>query len=461
MTVSASSQSNERRDSSADRFTDRAPERKAAPGIQQPPGGPRAWLVWGTAVGVYFLAMFHRNGLSVAALEAQERFHVGPGLLSMLPMLQLLVYVVLQVPTGMLADRFGPRRSLLVGLAAMALGVAGFALAPNVEVAIASRVFIGLGDAVTFLNVIRLAALWFPRSRYALISALTGVTGGLGQVASVTPLSVALHGLGWTGAFLTASAVTVGMMLLVLLVVRDRPAGVHDGASHPPVSLGASVIEAVRTRGPLVGMAHHAAIMAPYTMLSVLWGYPFLVRGLGLAPGTAGLLMTGLGVGTLWISPVLGAVVGRAPGIRRPFAMAFATVLSLGWLTLVAWPAGPPPTPVVVLVLLVSAAGAMIAPALSFDFARDGMPAHRTGVASGLVNMSGFTTTVTATVVAGLILEAAATAPAGRAFQLAFLPLTATTVLATVALVALLWRYPRHQAAPSADDRQVGASSGS
>ncbi|WP_084469346.1 MFS transporter [Nocardiopsis trehalosi] len=408
-----------------------------APAPAEPPGGARAWLVWGVAVGVYFLAMFHRNGLGVAALEAQERFDVGPALLSLLPMLQLLVYVLLQVPTGLMADRFGPRRSLLAGLAAMAAGVVLFALAPNIEAAVAGRVLIGLGDAVTFLNVIRLGALWFPRSRYALVSSLTGVAGGIGQVASVAPLSAALHGVGWTWAFLGAGGLTLLMMALVLLVVRDRPAGTAGPRVHAPVRARASVAEALRARGPLVGMAHHAAVMPPYTMLGVLWGYPFLVEGMGLAPAAAGLLLSALGAGVLWISPVLGAFVGRAPGIRRPFAIGLATLFSVGWTALVAWPGGLPPAPVVVAVLVVSAAGAVMAPALSFDFARDGMPAHRTGVASGLVNMSGFTTTVVATVAAGVILQA------GGGFQAAFVPVAATTVAATAVLVALLRRYPR------------------
>ncbi|MFC3998325.1 nitrate/nitrite transporter [Nocardiopsis sediminis] len=408
----------------------------AAPAAE-PPGGARAWLVWAIAVGVYFLAMFHRNGLAVAALEAQQRFDVGPAVLSLLPMVQLLVYVVLQVPAGLMADRIGPRASLLMGLAAMAAGVAMFAVAPDIRVAIAGRVLIGLGDAVTFLNVIRIGALWFPRARYALISSLTALVGGVGQLSSVAPLSAALHGLGWMWAFLGASAVSVAMMVLVLLAVRDRPQGSGDTHPHPPVKAWASIVEALKARGPRVGMACHAAVMAPYTMLAVLWGYPFLVEGVGLAPATAGLLLSGLGVGVLWISPVLGALVGRAPGIRRPFAMVLVTLFGVAWVSLVAWPGGLPPTPVIVAVLVVSAAGQVMAPALSFDFARDGLPAHRTGVASGLVNMSGFTTTVVATVGAGIILEA------GGGFQAAFIPLAATTAVSAVVTVAMLWRYPR------------------
>nr|WP_281260700.1 MFS transporter [Murinocardiopsis flavida] len=399
-------------------------------------------MVWGVGVAVYFLAMFHRNGLGVAALEAQERFGVGPALLAVLPMLQLVVYVALQVPAGLLADRIGPRRSLLMGMAAMAFGVVLFAVAPNAPVAIAGRLFIGLGDALTFLNVIRLAALWFPRSRYALVSALTGVTGGLGQIASVAPLSAALERVGWTPAFLGAGALTVLMTLLVVLVVRDRPAGTPAATGHPRISVAASIMEALRTRGPRVGMAYHAVAMSPYTMLALLWGYPFLVEGMGLGPGTAALLLTVLGAGTLWMSPLLGALAGRWPGIRFPFAAVFAPVLTLGWLLLTLWPGGAP-AGVVVAVLAVSATGAVVAPALSFDFARDGMPAHRTGVASGLVNMSGFSVTLIGTVLAGAILE---TAPEPRGmtdFQLAFLPMTAMMLAATCALLVLVLRRPR------------------
>ncbi|WP_017559516.1 MFS transporter [Nocardiopsis baichengensis] len=434
---------------SDDRPDPTAPAAPAAPA--EPVGGARAWLVWAVGVGVYFLAMFHRNGLGVAALQAQERFDVGPALLSLLPMLQLLVYVVLQVPAGIMADRVGPRRSLLAGLAAMAAGVVLFAVAPTVAAAVAGRVLIGVGDAVTFLNVIRLGALWFPRRRYALVSALTGVAGGLGQVASVAPLSVALHALGWTGAFLATGGLTCAMLLLVALVVRDRPAGAPAPAQHAPLSVLAAVREALRAPGPRVGMAHHAAVMAPYTMLGVLWGYPFLVEGVGLSPSAASTLLTVLGVGVLWLSPVLGAVVGRRPGVRRPFALCLAPLLGLGWLALVAWPGGPP-VPLVVAVVALSAAGAVMAPALSFDFARDGLSPERTGVASGLVNMSGFTTTVLATVLAGAVLQA------GYGFQAAFVPVTATTLGASAVLAVLLLR-PRRDRCRSGTGR-VGSASG-
>ncbi|HJE59421.1 MAG TPA: MFS transporter [Nocardiopsis listeri] len=385
--------------------------------------------------------MLHRNGLGVAALEAQSRFDVGPALLSLLPMLQLLVYVILQVPAGLLADRLGPRYTLVMGMAAMAIGSCMFALAPGIEVAVVGRFLIGLGDALVFLNVIRLAALWFPRARYALVSGLTGVVGGTGQVASAAPLAWALGGIGWVAAFLATAGLTVLMALLMLVVVRDRPTGAAGHSTvADPISAWAALKEALRADGPRIGMAHHAAVMAPFTMMMVLWGYPFLVNGLGLSESVAALTLTGLAAGALPLAPLAGVLVGRRPGVRAYFALVFGATLSLGWLLLVLWPDGAP-VPLGVAVLALSALGQTMAPTISFDFARDGIPAGRTGVASGLVNMSGFTTAVVCTVAAGAILQALPEDP--TSYQVAFVPMAVTTVLSTCVLAVFIRRRVR------------------
>src|SRR4051812_44358333 len=73
---------------------------------------PSGWLVWGFAAGLYFVAVFHRMVLGVAAFEAERRYHVGAGALSAFTAVQLGVYLALQVPVGLAADRIGPRRSL-------------------------------------------------------------------------------------------------------------------------------------------------------------------------------------------------------------------------------------------------------------------------------------------------------------------------------------------------------------
>src|SRR5580693_3958312 len=160
-----------------------------------------AWAAWGLAVSAYFVAVFHRTSLGVASLEAERRFHTGPSVLATFVAVQLAVYAGLQIPTGAMADRFGPRRMLTAALVFLAAGEALFGWGTNVATALAGRALVGIGDGLTFLNVLRLVQNWFPASRYGLLTALTSLTGGVGQLVSTEPLRLSLSHLGWVATF--------------------------------------------------------------------------------------------------------------------------------------------------------------------------------------------------------------------------------------------------------------------
>ena len=103
-------------------------------------GGRRALAVWATAVAVYFLAIFHRSSLGVAGLVAADRFHISASQLSTFTVLQLLVYASMQIPVGVLLDRFGPQRLLIVGTVFMTAAQLGFAYTGTYGGALAARV---------------------------------------------------------------------------------------------------------------------------------------------------------------------------------------------------------------------------------------------------------------------------------------------------------------------------------
>src|SRR3954465_8057591 len=197
------------------------------------------WLVWGFAAGLYFVAVFHRMVLGVAAFEAERRYHVGAGALSGFTAIQLGVYLAMQVPVGLAADRIGPRRSLAAGMSAIAVGEAVFALSGTLGAGLAGRALIGLGDAFVFINVLRVAHTWFEPGRAALLTALTSLLGALGQLLTTVPAHLALDRLGWTTTFAGAAAVTAVLAAGALGVVRDAPAaraetGDRAAASPPP-----------------------------------------------------------------------------------------------------------------------------------------------------------------------------------------------------------------------------------
>src|SRR3954449_3302267 len=197
------------------------PARRAAAAV--------AWRMWGLAAAFYLVAIFHRMSLGVASLDATRRFGVSTSTIALLSTVQLGVYLAMQIPAGLLADRLGPRRSLTLGLLAMGAGELLFAVSPSIAPAIFGRALVGAGDACMFLNVLRVAALWLPPRRYALAAALTAACGAFGQLLSTAPLSAALSDVGWTPTFAASGVLTAVLAILAVNRLQDRP----DGAAAP------------------------------------------------------------------------------------------------------------------------------------------------------------------------------------------------------------------------------------
>lgn len=139
----------------------------------------RAWGVWAVGLSAYIVGVLHRTSLGVAGLDAQHRFGVGAGALASFAVLQLLVYAGLQVPAGVLLDRFGSLRLVVAGALIMAGGQTLMAMTHSVSGAVIARVLVGAGDAMTFISVLRLVPQWFP--------AFLG-TAGLGLFVAIVAL---------------------------------------------------------------------------------------------------------------------------------------------------------------------------------------------------------------------------------------------------------------------------------
>src|SRR6476661_10303729 len=185
----------------------------------------RAYVAWLVALSAYAVAVFHRASLGVAAVDAQQRFSAGASAISLFLVLQLAVYAALQVPVGVALDRFGSRRMIVAGAVTVAAGQLVLALATDVPTAIAARVLVGAGDAMTFISVLRVIGLWFPGSTVPLITQLTGIIGQLGSIAAAYPLVALLHGTSWRTTFLGAAGMGVLVAVLVGVALRDAPAG--------------------------------------------------------------------------------------------------------------------------------------------------------------------------------------------------------------------------------------------
>ena len=346
----------------------------------------------------YIVAVFHRGSLGVAGIEAQHRFGISASVLSLFSVLQLAVYAAMQVPVGVLLDRWGSRRMILTGAALMAAGQVALATAHHVPTAVLARVLVGAGDAMTFISVLRVVAVWFPSRQAPLITQLTGVLGQVGQIAATYPLVALLRHVGWTTSYVGAAAVSVLVAMLVLAVLRAEPA---PRAERGPVR--PHLLDAWREHGTRLGLWTHFTTQFSGTVFALLWGYPFLVEGEGLSPSAAGALLTLLVLSGMAVAPVLGRLTGRWPLRRSALTLTIVGTSITMWTVVLAWPGR---APIAVLALLVvvlgtNGPGSMI----GFDYARTFNPPLRLGSASGIVNVGGFVASLTTILLIGIVLD--------------------------------------------------------
>jgi sugar phosphate permease len=364
---------------------------------------------WLLAVTVYLLAVLHRTSLGVVGLVAEKRFGITPAQLSIFIFLQLGVYAAMQVPTGVLVDRYGPRRLLVVAATLMGLGQLVFALVPSYAAGLAARAVLGCGDALTFVSVLRFAATHFEPRRYPLIVALTSTVGMIGNVLATLPLAVLLRHAGWSAGFAGAAGLSLVAAAAVAVLLPDaspRPSALHGvaGVRRGVASVWTRVRGAWALPGTRLGFWVHFACMSTTTSFGVLWGGPYLITAGGLSTAGAGaVLMYGVIVAAI-ASPVLGWLIGHRPVVRVPIALGTCLITLAGWTAVVAAFGAHPPRAYVVALFVVMALGGP-ASMTAFALARDYNQARLLGTASGVANVGGFLATVVIALGIGWVLD--------------------------------------------------------
>jgi MFS family permease len=358
----------------------------------------------------------------VAGTQAQERFGAGASVLSLFLVLQLVVYAALQIPVGVALDRFGSRRMVVAGALTMAAGQALLAVASDVPTAIAARVLVGAGDAMTFISVLRIVSLWFPGRSVPLVTQLTGILGQLGQVAAAYPLVALLRATSWQATFLGAAAVGVLVSVLVLAALRDAPPGTATRAPAGLEEVRRSLVATWREPGTRIGLFTHLVTQFSGTVFALLWGFPFLTQAEGLPAGTAAGLLSLLVVVGMGVGPLLGRLCAHWPLRRSVLVFGILTATAGAWTAVLLLPGRAPLWLLVLLVVVLgtNGPGSMI----GFDYARTENPVERIGSASGVVNVGGFLASLLTVLAIGAVLDllspAGATTYGLGAFRAAF-----------------------------------------
>lgn len=364
----------------------------------------RSWLIFSLGSFAYLSAVLQRTSLGIAGVAATDRFAGSAAVLSSLAVVQLMVYAAMQIPVGILIDRFGPRILMLSGTALMVGGQITLAFAPTISIAVVGRILVGAGDAMIFISVIRLISSWFTGRIVPQLSQWMGNIGQLGQVLSAVPLAWVLHMWGWTPAFLSAASVALLALIIVFVAIRDRPDRAGD---HAPANTWAGALtqlrHSFRRPGTQLGFWSHYVTQSSGTVFSLLWGFPFMVYALGYEPAlAAGMLTILVGAGIVF-GPILGVLTARYPMRRSNIVLGIVAAMGTAWALVLLWPGGPPLWLMAVLIVVIGIGGP--GSLIGFDFARTFNPQRALGSANGVVNVGGFTASFVQMFLIGVLLD--------------------------------------------------------
>lgn len=325
--------------------------------------------------------------MGVASLQASQRFDTTAAQLSSLAVLQLVIYASMQVPVGIWLDRWGPRKMISTGALVMAVGQFVVALSPVLAFAVAGRMLVGMGDAFTFISMIRLANNWLEGKRAALTQQWLATLGQTGQIASAIPFAILLHSTGWFLAFTTLGAIGAMVGALSFIGIWDS-ASIRSNTQPKKVRILSNIKSALHDRAVSLGFWTHFSTQSSGTTFALLWGVPFMVSGNNLSITEAATLLS-LFVGVNAVAGIaIGWVVAQHPELRRLLVRSIVCCIILVWIAVLLHngPIGYGWMTVIVIVIAVGGPASMIA----FDFSRSYVGRENLGISNGIINIGGF-----------------------------------------------------------------------
>jgi MFS family permease len=351
-----------------------------------------SWIVWGLGALFYFTGFYQRVAPAVMTDQLMRDFEIGATALGHFSAFYFYSYVAMQIPTGVLADHWGPRKLLTAGALVAALGTLLFALGQHLIVANMGRLLIGGSVAVAWVTLLKLSTHWFPPHRFATVTGVALLFGVAGAVFAGVPLRFLVEWFGWRGVMVIMSLFTLGVAIGVWVVVRDDPseAGYRSYAHYIKIAPGptpgnilAGLKQAVMYRNTLLLTLAPGGLVGSVLAFCGLWGVPYLAARYQLSQSASAAITSAIMLAWAAGGPALGAFSDRICRRKAPYLVAIVTTAA-AWLIALYVDDLPLGVFVAFAMLAGFASGGII---IGFAFVKESVPAELAGTASGICNM--------------------------------------------------------------------------
>lgn len=369
---------------------------------------PYRWVIFCAVLFVFFFIIHQRTAPGLITDKLMAEFNISAATIGLMSSIQFFAYSGLQIPVGLLSDRYGPNRFLIMGALINGIGGLLFSLAPNEYIMIFSRLLVGIGDAMMWLNIVLILSQWFKPDEFVKLLGISGLVSGFGSLSATIPLSLLISFLGWKIPFVSiASIVTSASVLLFFILVR-RPNKMLKEVSisaKSPVkreSIWRILSRVVTSRQAWATFLCHFGAVGTYVGFIGSWAVPYGMDLLGLSRSEAStLIMYGL-FGTMIGGPSVGWLTGKIQSMKRLY-MAIQLIIFLSWIGLFLTGINPPLIFVVVLFFVIGFGNG--GASLTFAIVQKSFSSKEIGVMSGFSNMGGFVSAIFLPILFGYVLD--------------------------------------------------------
>lgn len=278
------------------------------------------WLICGLGAVFYSYEYLLRIAPSAMEHALREHFNLTASGFGNLSSIYYLAYVPMQLPVGLLLDRYGPRRLLTFACLICVIGTLMFTGTSIFWVAAVGRFLVGLGSAFAFVGVLKLATIWLPENRLAMVSGLTAALGTIGAMLGDNFLSIFVERIGWVNTLNYTAVFGIVLVFILWLGIHDKKGNYRQPGTVSSFKKGfvdLSII--IRNKQIWVNGLYGCLVYLPTTVFAELWGIPYLSHAHGMTLESAGYANSLLFLGFTIGAPLMGYISDKLA--RRKFPM--------------------------------------------------------------------------------------------------------------------------------------------
>ncbi|MDF1646412.1 MAG: MFS transporter [Legionellaceae bacterium] len=279
-----------------------------------------AWVI--CAIGAIFYSYEYLLRITPSVMEPALREHFGLSAtgFGIFSACYYYAYVPMQLPVGVLMDRWGPRRLLTLACALSVLGIWIFAGTTVVSFAAAGRFLTGFGSAFAFVGVLKLATIWLPEDKLAMVAGLAAALGTIGAMIGDNLLGAMVLRLGWQHAVNLTALFGLGVIVVMWFGIHDKKQKPdEDGGTVTSFKDGLVDLKYILTSRQIwINGAYGCLIYLPTTVFAELWGIPYLSHARGMSLPMAEFANSLVFLGFMFGAPAWGYISDRLHQRRVP-----------------------------------------------------------------------------------------------------------------------------------------------